>query len=130
LSYEPNAQKEVMNLVKSKFKPEFINRIDEIVIFNALSLKIQVDIAKKMLKDLEERLNEKNIFIHFDEDIQKYVIKHGFNDEYGARPLKRFIQRQIETLIASKMIEGFILPHHHYSLNVKDDQLELNETNK
>jgi len=124
LSYEPNAQKEVMNLVKTKFKPEFINRIDEIVIFNALSLKIQVEIAHKMIQDLKARLDEKNIHIIFEDDIEKFVIKHGFNDEYGARPLKRFIQRQIETLIASKMIEGFIEPHKHYQCIVVDDHLE------
>lgn len=127
LSYEPSAQNEVMKLVKSKFKPEFINRIDEIIIFNALSLKIQIEIAKKMLSDLENRLSDKNILIKLDEDVQKYVIKHGFNDEYGARPLKRFIQRNIETLIASKMIEGTIIPQNHYQIVVKDDQLELIE---
>ncbi len=127
LSYEPSAQNEVMKLVKSKFKPEFINRIDEIIIFNALSLKIQIEIAKKMLSDLESRLSDKNILIKLDEDVQKYVIKHGFNDEYGARPLKRFIQRNIETLIASKMIEGTIIPQNHYQIVVKDDQLELIE---
>jgi ATP-dependent Clp protease ATP-binding subunit ClpB len=125
LSYEPNAQKEVMNLVKTKFKPEFINRIDEIVIFNALSLKVQVEIANKMLNDLKVRLLAKNIDIQFGEEIQKFVIKHGFNDEYGARPLKRFIQRHIETLIASKMIEGFIEPHQAYHMIVVDDHLEI-----
>lgn len=125
LSYDANAQKEVMNLVKTKFKPEFINRIDEIIIFNALSLKIQVEIAKKMLTDLQSRLLEKNIFISFNDDIQKFVIKNGFNDEYGARPLKRFIQRNIETYIATKMIDGTLLPHTKYELIVNNDQLDL-----
>lgn len=125
LSYDANAQKEVMSLVKTKFKPEFINRIDEIIIFNALSLKIQVDIAKKMLQDLSERLFNKNIFISFTDDIQKFVIKHGFNDEYGARPLKRFIQRNIETFIATKMIDGSILPQTHYELFINEDQLDI-----
>ena len=125
LSYDANAQKEVMNLVKTKFKPEFINRIDEIIIFNALSLKIQVEIAKKMLIDLQSRLLEKNIFISFHDDIQKFVIKNGFNDEYGARPLKRFIQRNIETYIATKMIDGTLLPHTKYEIIVNNDQLDL-----
>ena len=130
LSYDPEAQKQVMNLVKSKFKPEFINRIDEIVIFNALSLKIQVDIAKKMLFDLEKRLEDKNLYISFGDDIQKFIIKHGFNDEYGARPLKRFIQRQVETLVAMKMIEGIIVPNQHYKMIVKDDQLQIENEEK
>jgi ATP-dependent Clp protease ATP-binding subunit ClpB len=127
LNYDPEAQKQVMNLVKSKFKPEFINRIDEIVIFNALSLKVQVEIANKMLHDLEKRLLDKNIHITFGEDVQKFIIKHGFNDEYGARPLKRFIQRHVETLIAMKMIEGMIIPNQGYSMIVKDDQLSILE---
>lgn len=127
LSYEQDAQKQVMDLVKTKFKPEFINRIDEIIIFNALNLNVQIKIAIKMLEDLKERLLTKHIDLTFGEDIQKYVIKHGFNDEYGARPLKRFIQRQIETFIAMKMIEGHIIPHHAYVLNVIDDQLVLND---
>lgn len=125
LSYEKEAQKEVMKLVKEKFKPEFINRIDEIIIFNALNLKVQIEIANKMLNDLKERLEEKNLFIEFGEDIQKYVIQHGFNDEYGARPLKRFIQRHIETLVATKIIEGSIEPHLHYKMYVVDDHLEI-----
>ncbi len=125
LSYDPEAQKQVMNLVKTKFKPEFINRIDEIVIFNALSLKVQVEIANKMLHDLEKRLEEKNLHITFGEDVQKFIIKHGFNDEYGARPLKRFIQRHVETLVAMKMIEGLIIPHQMYKMVVNEDQLTI-----
>lgn len=129
LSYEKSAIDDVMKLVKTTFKPEFINRLDEIVIFNALSLKIQIEIAKKMLTDLSERLNDKNIHIHFGEDIEKYVIQKGFNDEYGARPLKRFIQRNIETFVATKIIEGTILPGMVYHLRYQDDLLHL-ETEK
>jgi ATP-dependent Clp protease ATP-binding subunit ClpB len=130
LSYEAEAQKRVMDLVKTKFKPEFINRIDEIIIFNALNLKIQMEIAKKMLNDLHERLIDKNIHITFSNDIDKYVIKHGFNDEYGARPLKRFIQRQIETLIATKIIDGSIEPHVLYEAKVEQDQIILIKPNE
>lgn len=125
LSYEADAQKRVMDLVKTKFKPEFINRIDEIIIFNALNLNVQIEIAKKMIQDLNERLQEKNIYINFDDQVHKYVIKHGFNDEYGARPLKRFIQRHIETLIALHMIEGKVIPHAHYLMSVVKDELVI-----
>ena len=114
-----------MDLVKTKFKPEFINRIDEIIIFNALNLNVQIEIAKKMIQDLDERVQSKNIYITFDEQVHKYVIKHGFNDEYGARPLKRFIQRHIETLIALHMIEGKVIPHAHYLMSVNKDELMI-----
>jgi ATP-dependent Clp protease ATP-binding subunit ClpB len=125
LRNDEDAHKEVQNLVKKTFKPEFLNRIDEQIIFNPLGLKVQIEIALKMLNDLKKRLSEKNININFDETIQKYVIKHGYNDEYGARPLKRFIQRHIETLIATKIIEGSLEPYQNYLLTVKDDQLTL-----
>jgi ATP-dependent Clp protease ATP-binding subunit ClpB len=129
LRNDEDAHKEVQNLVKKTFKPEFLNRIDEQIIFNPLGLKVQIEIALKMLNDLKKRLLEKNIIINFDDSIQKYVIKHGYNDEYGARPLKRFIQRHIETLVATKIIEGSIEPHHTYILTVKDDQLTLEKDN-
>jgi ATP-dependent Clp protease ATP-binding subunit ClpB len=127
LSYEKDAQNKVMDLVKAKFKPEFINRIDEIIVFNALSLQVQMKIAMKMLNDLRKRLEEKNLLIELGEEIQKFVIKHGFNDEYGARPLKRFIQRHIETLVATKIIEGSIEPHKKYQMQVVEDQLVIVE---
>lgn len=127
LSYEANAQKQVMDVVKTKFKPEFINRIDEIIIFNALNLKVQVEIAKKMLHDLSTRLSSQNIHVTFGDDIQKYVIKHGFNDEYGARPLKRFIQRHIETLVATKIIDGTLIPHQSYAMIVDNDILNIQQ---
>ncbi len=129
LRNDEDAHKEVQNLVKKTFKPEFLNRIDEQIIFNPLGLRVQIEIALKMLNDLKKRLLEKNIIINFDDSIQKYVIKHGYNDEYGARPLKRFIQRHIETLVATKIIEGSIEPHQNYVLMVKDDQLTLEKDN-
>lgn len=129
LRNDEDAHKEVQNLVKAKFKPEFLNRIDEQIIFNPLGLKVQIEIALKMLNDLKKRLLEKNIIINFDDMIQKYVIKHGYNDEYGARPLKRFIQRHIETMIATKIIDGSIEPHQNYLLIVKDDELALIKDN-
>ncbi|MGE4320987.1 MAG: ATP-dependent Clp protease ATP-binding subunit [Acholeplasmataceae bacterium] len=127
LSSEEDSKEKVLQIVKSKFKPEFLNRIDEQIIFNPLGLKVQIKIAEKLLKELRLRLLDKHITIDFDETVEKYIIKHGFNDEYGARPLKRFIQRQIETFIATKMIEGHLLPHHAYDLSVDEDQLILKE---
>ncbi len=125
LSYDSNAQSEVMKLVKTRFKPEFINRIDEIIIFNALSLNVQIEIVKKMLGDLQIRLEEKNLMIEFGSDVNRFVIKNGFNDEYGARPLKRYIQRHIETMIAMKIIDGTMEPHKLYQMTVKDDNLMI-----
>lgn len=125
MSNKEDAQQQVQALVKSKFKPEFLNRIDEQIIFNALGLKVQIKIAQKMLDELVIRLETKNIHLSFTDEVQKFVIQHGYNDEYGARPLKRFISRHIETLIATKIIEGSILPHQSYEMSIVDDHLEL-----
>lgn len=125
LRHDEDALKKIQLLIKAKFKPEFLNRLDEQIIFNTLGLKVQLEIALKMLHELIRRVETKNIHLSFTTDIQKYVIQHGYDDEYGARPLKRFIQKEIETLIATKMIEGTLVPHQSYELSVKDDHLEI-----
>jgi ATP-dependent Clp protease ATP-binding subunit ClpB len=112
---------EVMKLVRNHFKPEFLNRIDELIIFNPLNFKVQNEIAQKMLKDLEERLQTKHLYVRFDEQIRKHIIKHGYNETYGARPLKRYIQRHIETLIATKIVSGTLEPYKSYQMVVIDD---------
>lgn len=116
---------EVMTLVKQTFKPEFLNRIDEIIIFNPLGFNVQVKIVDKLLNDLQRRLNDRDIKILFTEDLKKYILKNGYSLEYGARPIKRFIQKELETFIATKIIEGFIQPHQAYTLTVKNDELQF-----
>ncbi|MFA7589445.1 MAG: ATP-dependent chaperone ClpB, partial [Acholeplasmataceae bacterium] len=130
LSTDKEKENQVLDLVKKHFKPEFINRLDEIIIFNPLSFKVQVLIVEKMLIDLDKRLKEKNILIKMDEEVQKYVIKYGYQEEYGARPLKRFIQRNIETLIATKMIAGEIIPNRQYLMTIKNDVVKIIEQRK
>lgn len=125
LSDSNEGHDKVMELVRKSFKPEFLNRIDEIITFNALGFKVQVLIARKMLDELKEKLLEQNIHIEFGEDVQKYVIKNGFNEQFGARPLKRFIQRNIETFVAKQLIDGSILPAVHYECLVIDDNLSI-----
>lgn len=130
LSTDKEKENQVLDLVKKHFKPEFINRLDEIIIFNPLSFKVQVLIVEKMLIDLDKRLKEKNILIKMDEEVQKYVIKYGYQEEYGARPLKRFIQRNIETLIATKMIAGEIIPNRQYLMTIENDVVKIIEQRK
>ncbi len=118
-------RQEVMNLVKDTFKPEFLNRIDEIIIFNPLGFQVQIQIVEKMLKDLQRRLMDRDIKVLFDEEIKKYILKNGYSLEYGARPIKRFIQKELETFIATRIIEGFIQPHQSYMVSVEQDQLTI-----
>jgi len=125
LDNSTDSQEKIDKLIKQSFKPEFINRIDEIITFNPLGFKVQVDIARKMLNELETKLSNEQIFIKLGEDIQKYVIKNGFNEQYGARPLKRYIQREIETFIAKAIIQETVKPNIKYELKVLDDNLYI-----
>mgnify|MGYP003785739173 CR=1 FL=1 len=130
LSHQDDAEQKVMELVRTYFKPEFLNRIDEIVIFNSLSFKVQVQIAAKLLEEFEQRLSEQDFLISFDPEVTKWILKNGFDENYGARPLKRFIQRHIETFIAHKIINDEIVFNHPYELTVSNDELILKDKNK
>lgn len=101
-------QKEAKYLaeVKQYFKPEFINRIDEIVVFNALDDAMLAKIAHKFMKELKQRLALRDLTLEVEEAVYQNIARQGVDPIYGARPMKRYIQRNIETLIARKMIEG------------------------
>ncbi len=91
--------------VKRHFKPEFINRIDEIIVFNALDQNAFVSIAHKFINQLTKRLAERDIELHVSENVYKQIAQMGVDPVFGARPMKRYIQRNIETQIARKLIE-------------------------
>ncbi len=95
-----------MDALKQKFKPELINRIDVICIFDPLSPTDLVKIAKILIKNINKRLKEKNLALKITEDALEYVVNKGSNIEYGARPLKRYIQQEIEDQIAEKILLG------------------------
>jgi len=120
LKADENAKENVMQLVKRSFKPEFINRIDEIIIFNPLDYDTQTKITEKMLTDLALRIKAKNITVHFAPSTKKQIISEAFDPEYGARPIKRYIQRYIETLIAKAIITSEISPTHKYEMVYED----------
>ncbi|MDR2646220.1 MAG: ATP-dependent chaperone ClpB [Holosporaceae bacterium] len=97
---------EVMNAVKSTFRPELINRLDEIMVFNGLSKENMKGIVEIQLCDLADRLAEKKISINFDENLKSRLCEMGYDPLYGARPLKRLIQKELYDLIARKIIAG------------------------
>lgn len=103
---EENREDNYMAEVKRFFKPEFVNRIDEIIVFHALNDEMLSKIAHKFMKELQERLAKKEIKLYVDDEVYHAIAKQGVDPLYGARPMKRYIQRNIETLIARKMIEG------------------------
>ena len=112
-------------LLQAHFKPEFLNRIDEIVTFNPLTKDVQYKIAKKMLNELKERLQNEYYYVDFDDLLVSYIVDNSFSEEFGARPLKRFIQHNIETYLAKDIIDETMKPNKHYTLAFDKDKNEL-----
>ncbi|MBE6127527.1 MAG: AAA family ATPase [Erysipelotrichaceae bacterium] len=116
-------------LLHRTFKPEFLNRIDEIVYFNPLGRSEQRAIVDKMLRELSKRLEEQYISVTFTTKLKDWVVERAFNELFGARPIKRFIQDKIETFLAEKIIRGELSTESKYSLDVYGDELRLSKTN-
>ncbi|MFA6627450.1 MAG: AAA family ATPase [Bacilli bacterium] len=107
-------QATVMELLKKTFRPEFLNRIDEVVIFKPLTKEVQRLIVGKDLQILKSRLVKEGYNIEFSDRLKDYVLESSFSFEYGARPLKRFIQKYIETELAKDILRGQIEPNYQY----------------
>lgn len=105
-----SARENVSALLKRSFRPEFLNRLDEVIFYKPLTRENVFDISKLIIKDLEKRLNEKQLGLEVTEAAYKYLADSGFDPVYGARPLKRFIQGNLETLIARKIIAEDLAP--------------------
>ena len=100
-------RKEYEDIIRMTFKPEFINRIDEIVIFNPLDAKMIVKVAEKFLNILKKRLAENDVELSVSDEAMKKIVECGFDETYGARPMKRHIQRSIESLVAKFLLENY-----------------------
>ena len=104
------AKEEVMRLLKSSFRPEFLNRLDEIVFYKPLQKTEIGKIVDLMLEGLKKRLEEQQIELNITSTAKDYIIDNGYDPVYGARPLKRFIQRTVETMLAKKIIGNYFAP--------------------
>lgn len=104
------AKEEVMRLLKSSFRPEFLNRLDEIVFYKPLQKTEIGKIVDLMLEGLKKRLEEQQIELDITSTAKDYIIDNGYDPVYGARPLKRFIQRTVETMLAKKIIGNYFAP--------------------
>ena len=105
--YALDSDKEkVMEELRHALRPEFINRVDEIIIFNPLSKEVIYEILDKIIEEIEDRLKDKNLKIKLTESARNYLVDIGYDVNYGARPLKRAVSRSIETILAEKIING------------------------
>lgn len=122
---------ELRAILSKFFKPEFLNRIDEIIPFNKLNIEDIEQIAKLELKKLSKRINENNnITINFSSEVIKHVAQEGFDSEFGARPIRRYVQNNIESLIALNIIEGNILPLNEYLIEFIKNKFSIKKTTK
>ncbi len=112
-------------LLKKYFKPEFLNRIDEIITFNPLSKDVQFKIVTKLLHNLDIRLIQQGISITFTDSLKQHILNESFDIEYGARPIKRYITKYIETFIAEKIIKGELKPNIEYVLDALNGEIRL-----
>ena len=119
----------VMEEVKRAFKPEFLNRIDEIIVFDRLTEENIKDIARLMLKSLEQRLIENDIEVDFTDEAVSKIAKNGFDAAYGARPLRRAIQNEIEDMLSEEIIEGKISAGDKIRVTVEDDKFKVSRDN-
>ena len=125
LDNKDNANELVMQELRSTFKPEFINRIDEIIIFNSLTKDVVYDILNKIIKDIEYRLRDKNININVTDKAKEFIVNASYDEKYGARPIKRYVQRNVETLIAEAIINDKISFGSTITIDVDNDKLIL-----
>ena len=122
-----NEKDKVNELVKATFKPEFLNRIDEIVYFNPLGKEAQYKIVSKILNQLNERLKESYYSVSFSDNLKQYILDSSFSLQYGARPLKRFIQSEIETKLARSIISGEMTTKDKYLVDYIDKKIKISK---
>lgn len=118
-----NAKKIVMNEVKRQFKPEFLNRIDEIIIFEPLTDKELTQIVTLLLNDVQKRLAEMDIELIIKDEVKSYLLKHGTDTIYGARPLKRAVQRYLQDPLAEQLLQKSIKSMQKIIVDCVEDKL-------
>ena len=99
----------ILNELKLHFRPEFLNRIDEIIIFNSLSKDVIYEILDKLVIDLNKKLQSQRITIELSDKAKEFIVENGYDHNYGARPLKRYLSKNLETLLAKELISGKII---------------------
>ena len=125
LSNDDSKKDKINSLLHQYFKPEFLNRIDEIITFNPLNKDVQYKIVNKLLHNFDIRLLQENINITFTDNLKQYILDNSFDVQFGARPIKRFITKVIETFVATKIIKGEIKPNINYVLDVSGNELRI-----
>jgi ATP-dependent Clp protease ATP-binding subunit ClpB len=120
-----DAKSKVEDLLKHSFRPEFLNRLDEIVFYKPLKKNEIASILDLLILDLNKRLEDKHITLELTESAKSYLIDNGYDEVYGARPLKRFVQKKLETLMARLILSREIMPNSKVIIDCEENQLCL-----
>ena len=127
LDNKDNREELVTQELKNYFKPEFLNRIDEIIIFNSLSKDVIYNVLDKIIKNIEDRLSDKKIKIELSDKAKEYIINNSYDESFGARPIKRYVTRNLETLISKAIINDEIKYNSTINIDIKDNRLYIKE---
>ena len=125
LDNNKNSYDLVMKELKNSFKPEFLNRIDEIIMFNSLSKDVVYSILDNILKEIEYRLSDKQLKLNLTDRAKDFIINESYDQNYGARPIRRYVSGTLETLIATNIIAGNIKVGSTINIDVKNEELVL-----
>ena len=120
-------KKDVLSELKRQFRPEFINRIDEIIVFHKLVEEEIKQIIEIMLKQVKTRLEEQNMIVEIDDSVKELIAKKGIDTNFGARPLRRAIQSNLEDRIAESILDGIIKPGEPVKVIAINDEIQVNK---
>ena len=109
------------------FKPEFINRVDDVIMFNKLTKEVLSSILDKLIKEIETRLKDLNLTITLTPAARNYFVENGYDEYYGARPLKRLVSRELETVLAKQLIENTVKPNAKLEVDYQNDKIIINQ---
>ena len=121
----PSARAGVEQLLRRSFRPEFLNRLDEIVFYKPLTKENIGRIVDLLLAELQKRLNDKQLQISLTPEAKNYLIEAGYDPNFGARPLRRLMQQKLETLIARRILQGNLHPGDCITVDCRDGNLIL-----
>ena len=122
-----NEPEKVEQELHKYFKPEFINRIDEVIMFNKLNKEVLSSILDKLIKEIETRLKYLNLTITLTPAARNYFVENGYDEYYGARPLKRLVSRELETVLAKQLIENTVKPNAKLEVDYQNDKIIINQ---
>ncbi len=123
----PLVEARVMSALQSTFRPEFLNRVDEIIVFNELTRPELLKIVDLMLDEIKDELAEKNIHITFTDEVKNYILEKGYEPKYGARPLRRAIQKYVENELAQNLLRNKLLPNDSIIINLVNDKVVVEQ---